>query len=569
MTSQTRFRCAIYTRKSSDEGLEQEFNSLDAQREACEAYIKSQAHQGWRPIPNEYDDSGHSGGTLERPAMQRLLGDIKRRRVDVIVVYKIDRLTRSLADFARLAELFDANEVSFVSVTQQFNTTTSMGRLTLNVLLSFAQFERELTGERIRDKMAASKKKGMWMGGNVPLGYEPNGRTLAVNVTEAEVVRTLFQLYLQKGNVREVKAEIERLGLRTKLRIYPNGRQTGGVSFSRGHIYRILGNAIYVGEIAYKKQAYPGLHDPIIDRRTWDATQKMLRENVKGRPAGKAAESGNLLTGLLIDSRGNRFTPSHAMKGGRRYRYYVERALVAGDRPARAKIRRIPAHEIETVVRDAFLDLLVTPDKLVEALGGDPAVAEADDAIRKARALHREVQAAPASLSERFRPVLHAVVLDDNAVRIRIARAGLRLMIGVSVNKDRDETDEIYDLIVPTRVHMHGSRLKLVIENSGQPPKREPDPVLAKTIAQAHHWLGLLTRGKVNSVHEIAKQEGLTASYVSRVIRLGCLAPTIIQDMLDSRHPIEVTARRLTLREDLAIEWGAQRRQLGFPKVDD
>lgn len=562
MTIQKRLRCAIYTRKSTDEGLEQEFNSLDAQREACEAYIKSQAHQGWRPIPDEYDDGGHSGGTLERPAMQRLLGDVRARRVDVIVVYKIDRLTRSLADFARLAELFEAHEVSFVSVTQQFNTTTSMGRLTLNVLLSFAQFERELTGERIRDKMAASKKKGMWMGGNVPLGYEPNGRTLTINDAEAEVVRTLFQLYLQKGNVREVKANADRLGLRTKLRVFPNGRRTGGVPFSRGHIYRILGSPIYVGEIAYNKQTYPGLHKPIIDRQTWDAAQKMLRENVKGQRLQKSAGSRNLLTGLLFDSQGNRFTPSHAMKGGQRYRYYVDRALVAGDQPTNAKVRRIPAHEIETVVRDGLMDLLVSPDRLIDALG-DPTATEATDAIRKARSLHREVQSIPTSWADRLRPVLHQVVLEDGAVRIRVAQASLRKVVGAPGGRERTETDGIYDLTIAARVHMRGAGLKLVIENSGLPTRREPDPALVRTIAQAHHWLDFLTSGKASSVHEIAKLEGLTASYVSRVMRLACLAPGIIEDILNARHPIEVHTRRLLLRENLAINWNQQSRQLG------
>ena len=253
-----RRRCAIYTRKSSEEVLEQDFNSLAAQREACEAYIRSQQHEGWLLARNRYDDGGFSGGNLERPAAQRLLTDIRAGRSDIVVVYKVDRLTRSLADFARLVELFDAQGVSFVSVTQQFNTTSSMGRLTLNVLLSFAQFEREVTGERIRDKIAASKKKGMWMGGNVPLGYDANERTLVINPAEAETVRRVFALYRELGCVRRVKEEADRLGLRTKCSTTTNGTERGGKPFSRGHLYTLLSNPIYTGQIAHKGELHPG-----------------------------------------------------------------------------------------------------------------------------------------------------------------------------------------------------------------------------------------------------------------------------------------------------------------------
>jgi len=268
-TDAGRRHCAIYTRKSSEEGLEQEFNSLAAQREACEAYIHSQQHEGWVLVRTRYDDGGFSGGKLERPALQRLLADIRMGRIDIVVVYKVDRLTRSLADFARLVEIFDAQNVSFVSVTQQFNTTSSMGRLTLNVLLSFAQFEREVTGERIRDKIAASKKKGIWMGGNVPLGYDVDKRTLVINPAEAETVRRIFALYRELGCVRQVKDEADRLGLRTKRRRMEKGAERGGTPFSRGHIYRLLSNPIYSGQIAHKDQLYPGQHQPLIDDEMW------------------------------------------------------------------------------------------------------------------------------------------------------------------------------------------------------------------------------------------------------------------------------------------------------------
>src|SRR5882757_6511919 len=319
----SRRRCAIYTRKSSEEGLEQEFNSLAAQREACEAYIRSQQHEGWLLARSRYDDGGFSGGNLERPAAQRLLADIRAGRIDIVVVYKVDRLTRSLADFARLVELFDAQGVSFVSVTQQFNTTSSMGRLTLNVLLSFAQFEREVTGERIRDKIAASKKKGMWMGGNAPLGYDASERSLAVNPAEAETVRCIFALYRELGCVRRVKEEADRLGLRTKHSTTASGTERGGRSFSRGHIYHLLSNPIYIGEIAHKGQLYPGQHPALIDAETWTAVRDQLVTNATNHRRKADAAEPSLLAGLLTDARGERFTPSHAVKKGRRYRYYV------------------------------------------------------------------------------------------------------------------------------------------------------------------------------------------------------------------------------------------------------
>ncbi len=299
----SRRRCAIYTRKSSEEGLEQEFNSLAAQREACEAYIRSQQHEGWVLARNRYDDGGFSGGNLERPAAQRLLTDIRAGRIDIVVVYKVDRLTRSLADFARLVELFDAQGVSFVSVTQQFNTTSSMGRLTLNVLLSFAQFEREVTGERIRDKIAASKKKGMWMGGNVPLGYDASERTLVINPAEAETVRRVFALYREFGCVRRVKEETDRLGLRTKCSTTTNGTERGGKPFSRGHLYTLLSNPIYTGHIGHKGELHPGQQAALIDDESWStvsgparsqyeqpsAQGESSRAELAGRPAGRCS----------------------------------------------------------------------------------------------------------------------------------------------------------------------------------------------------------------------------------------------------------------------------------------
>ena len=359
----------IYTRKSSEEGLEQDFNSLDAQREACEAYIRSQAGQGWKPVRALYDDGGHSGGTLQRPGLERMLADIETGKIDTVVVYKVDRLTRSLADFAKIVEIFDAHGVSFVSVTQQFNTTTSMGRLTLNILLSFAQFEREVTGERIRDKIAASKRKGLWMGGHVPLGYEPNGRTLVINEPEAETVRTVFRLYLERGTVRKVKAETDRLGLRTKVRSGKARRMAGGRPLSRGYIYHLLGNPLYIGRIKHHGEHHEGRHPAIIDLETWKAVQAQLASQSPPIPDEKPRfRHPSPLRGKLFDESGIGLTAKHAVKNDKRYRYYVSRRLAAGHDGAKPpeldQAWRLPAREIERIVSEAVRNLFTDSAEL-------------------------------------------------------------------------------------------------------------------------------------------------------------------------------------------------------------
>ena len=320
-------RCAIYTRKSSEEGLEQDFNSLHAQREACAAYVLSQASEGWSLLPGDYDDGGLSGGTLERPALLRLLADIAAGKIDIVVVYKVDRLTRSLLDFAKLVEKFDAAGTSFVSVTQSFNTTTSMGRLTLNMLLSFAQFEREVTAERIRDKIAASKARGMWMGGNPPLGYKPDGRSLEIVPEHAQLVREIFQRYLDIGNVRLLAQQLADAGICVPLRTSLTGRRMGGGLFTRGQIYKILSNPISLGEIHHKSRVYDGKREAIIERELWDADQARLADNTQGQQRGATAKSPSLFAGRVFDETGEPLVASHASKGKVRYRYYVSRAL--------------------------------------------------------------------------------------------------------------------------------------------------------------------------------------------------------------------------------------------------
>jgi DNA invertase Pin-like site-specific DNA recombinase len=354
MTTESKavIRCAIYPRKSSEEGLEQSFNSLDAQREACAAFIASQRHEGWRALPALYDDGGYSGGNLERPALKSLLDDIQANKVDTIVVYKVDRLTRSLADFAKIVEALDARGVSFVSVTQQFNTTTSMGRLTLNILLSFAQFEREVTGERIRDKIAASKRKGMWMGGTVPLGYDVKDRKLVVNPQDAKMVVRLFHLYLELGCVSKLKARLDQEGIKSKDRTSAAGKRSGGTSYCRGALYQILKNRIYLGEIPHRGQNHPGEHAAIVSRELWDRVQAQLKSDHQGRRNGLKANSPSLLVGLLQDAEGNRFTPCYTSKNGRRYRYYVCPAASDGREAGKVANRpsRVPAHDVERQV---------------------------------------------------------------------------------------------------------------------------------------------------------------------------------------------------------------------------
>jgi DNA invertase Pin-like site-specific DNA recombinase len=345
------FRCAIYTRKSTEHNLDLEFNSLDAQREACEAYIKSQAHEGWRLVRDRYDDGAFSGASLDRPALQSLLADVRRGKIDIIVVYKVDRLTRSLADFAKLVELFDQQAVSFVSVTQSFNTTSSMGRLTLNVLLSFAQFEREVIGERVRDKIAASKRKGIWVGGPVPLGYRCVDKKLLVVPGEADTVRMIFARYLELGSMGALVAELDRRGIRTKVNGRADGRVRGGIRFGVGSLAHLLKNRFYIGEVVYRGEMHRGEHAPILDRDMFEAVQAKLAANAVARQL-RLKRSPAILTGRIFDDRGNRMSPTHSNKLGVRYRYYVSHALLQNRKSEAGSVPRVPAPEIEVLVLD-------------------------------------------------------------------------------------------------------------------------------------------------------------------------------------------------------------------------
>lgn len=421
-------RCAIYPRKSSEEGLEQSYNSLDAQRDACAAYVLSQAGEGWTLLPQPYDDGGYSGGTMERPALQCLLADIEARRVDVVVVYKVDRLTRALADFARIVEIMDGHGASVVSVTQAFNTTTSMGRLTLNVLLSFAQFEREVTGERIRDKIAASKRKGMWMGGIVPLGYRPAGRTLEVIEAEADLVRHIFHRYQKLGSVHRLRDALQAEGVVSKRRVSRSGREFGGAPFGWGALYHLLRNPIYLGEIRHKGVTYPGQHPAIVDRELFEAVQCSLDENTAapgeatGRGRTFAAPEKSPLRGILFDGNGERMSPVSARKkGGATYRYYVSQSLQTGRRNAIGQKRRINAGLLEAFVYDRLARLDLVP------------VGPAAPDWEAARSLLQrvEVDATQLRMVLTALPKLQALAADATALCARLGdEAALTLMLG-------------------------------------------------------------------------------------------------------------------------------------------
>jgi site-specific DNA recombinase len=548
-------RCAIYTRKSSEEGLEQDFNSLHAQREACEAFIKSQAGEGWRLVKTAYDDGGMSGGTMERPALQYLLSDINQGLIDVVVVYKVDRLTRSLSDFAKMVEVFDARGVSFVAVTQQFNTTTSMGRLTLNVLLSFAQFEREVTGERIRDKIAASKKKGMWMGGLVPLGYDVIDRRLVVNQSEAEVVREIFRQYLKLGSVRLLMEDLKRRGIRSKVRVAKNGKQTGGNSFFRGALYSVLSNPIYIGEIRHKGIHHPGLHESIADRELWDATQLLLR-NHAGRRAPRARRSDpSPLTSKLFDESGQSLTPSHAVKGERRYRYYVSRNLIKGPVDSTGRGWRLPAPEIEQTIATAVGQILNDQTEIANAAQATglaenrlPSIFSTAEAWRARLKSELEAGAALSALVER-------VDLTDANVRV-----SLKVPIADARDQSSGSGGELtLTRVFPMRIRRRGVEMRLVIKGSGAPAARA-DLALLKAVARANQWSADLLTGRAHSVAEIAERKGVGARYVRRLLRLAFLAPKIVEAIAAGRQPPELTAEALAERIELPLLWTDQER---------
>ena len=502
-------RCAIYTRKSTEHGLELEFNSLDAQREACEAYIKSQASLGWKVITQPYDDPAFSGGNLERPALQRLLKDIDAGKVDVVVVYKIDRLTRSLADFAKLVEAFDARSISFVAVTQQFNTTTSMGRLTLNVLLSFAQFERELSSERVRDKVAASRRKGKWTGGTVPLGYEARDKKLVINPTEAETVRIIFRRYIELQSFGRLVTDLDKRGIVTKRRNTKVKKFNGGIPFTYGPLAHFLKNRIYIGETGHGGKWYPGEHKAIIDRKIFNKVQELLAVGANKRKV-KRSESGALLMGKLFDDRGNAMSPSFSSKNGVRYKFYVSSALLRGRKLQAGSIARVSATNIEQPVMSA----------LRERLKVDKAMLDADII---------GTYVARAELSSRT-----IKITTSPAAKIRSSQ-----------------------FTIPWQPPQADSAS--IVEATSE---RQPDAKLVQAVVRAYAWVRDLKNNKFETVEALAASVNLHPKLVRQELRHAFLAPTITEVILKGEQPTALFLARIP--KTLPLAWPEQRRALGF-----
>ena len=509
-------RCAVYTRKSTDHNLDLAFNSLDAQREACEAYIKSQAHEGWKLISDQFNDGAFSGASLVRPALQELLDVVRARRVDIIVVYKVDRLTRSLADFAKLVELFDEHEVSFVSVTQSFNTTSSMGRLTLNVLLSFAQFEREVIGERVRDKISASKRRGIWVGGPIPLGYRSVDKKLEIVPEEAALVRKIFSDYLRLGSVGELAASLEREGIKPRPRLLANGRTVAAERFMVGPLAHLLKNRFYIGEVVYQGETNPGEHEPILERELFEAVQSRMADKKVLRQQARA-QSPALLMGLIFDDRGNPMSPSHANKKGVRYRYYVSHALLQNRKNAAGSVRRVSAPDVEALIADAigkeFPPLEDIPDR---------------DLIRQ------HVQ----------RVTIHA-----KQIEITIQQG--------NTNSASDQRSALNIPFTPNSLRKKGISHSPATTANIDP---ETQDILLKAIARARGWMEDLVSGKVTSTEEIAITENLAERHVRFLLPLAFLSPRIIAAIANGIAPAGMTVSNLA--RALPHKWSDQERIL-------
>ena len=560
MNNKPTVRCAIYTRKSSNEGLDQEFNSLDAQYEACVAYTASQRHEGWKLVSHRYDDGGVSGGTLERPALNRLLNDIDAGRIGMIIVYKIDRLTRSLADFAKLIERLDAANCSFVSITQAFNTSSSMGRLTLNVLLSFAQFEREVTAERIRDKIAASKKKGLWMGGSVPLGFDrhtdPKVQSLVVNRTEAKTVQTLFELYEQKGCLRRVADTALKLGLRSKYRVSASGRKSGGSQFTRGQIHHLLTNPVYLGKIRHKDKVWPGLHDAIITQEVWDRVQiKLQAASARARGEGKSHGTANgklagtsILVGKFRDDAGDRLTPSHTTRRGKKMRYYVSNRLLKGDKDASGW--RLPAPALESAVRSIVAEHInecALHHKVLEA----PTAGQTTAVSNRALNVSEDLGGRKSAL---LRSLIKSGLVSLGQINIELNEGVFAKELSVPVD---DLNPAALSICAPFQMRRRGVETRLIAGI----PEPAPDTILIRALALAHRFVDDMRKGI--SMIEIAKREKHSESYVRTRAQLAFLSPKIQTAILQGTQPPELSLERI-VRSTVPLDWKDQERAYGF-----
>jgi DNA invertase Pin-like site-specific DNA recombinase len=595
-SSQPRLRCAVYTRKSTEEGLDQEFNSLDAQREACAAFITSQAGLGWKLVADRYDDGGISGGTMERPALQRLLQDIRDRKVDVVVVYKIDRLTRSLADFAKIVEVFDGNGVSFVSVTQQFNTTTSMGRLTLNVLLSFAQFEREVTAERIRDKIAASRKKGMWMGGRIPLGYAVVDRKLVVEPQSAEIVHHMFRRLLELGSVGELLAELRRqhpAGIQlqhsggageepaspdnaaSSSQPEPTARQK--LVFMRGPLTYLLTNPIYIGKVKHHDAFHDGAHEPIIDRDLFDRVQEQLTRRAPQRARSTNAKSAHLLTGLLFDETGDRLTPTSSSNHGRRYRYYISARLKAEGRSGRNGWR-LPAQEIESLVVRQMALILLDRKLIADWIARHALHAHIAEGLQRTEVLATTLASAIPSEKQRLlADLLHRIVVTPNSIVFEIDTAAVfRLATGDDgdtlpagdqsrpsdvnqIGADDGDVRSIYTIERPAILARRGVGMCIVVDG---PDERKANADLVNLIARSNYFLARLTDGSCASIKQLVATLNVHPADISRILPLAFLAPSIVEHVLNGTQLPSLTPAYLRRGIDLPADWSAQRAAL-------
>jgi site-specific DNA recombinase len=534
-------RCAVYTRKSTEHNLDLEFNSLDAQREACEAYIKSQAHEGWRLIASRYDDGAFSGASLDRPALQRLLTDIQAGKIDIVVVYKVDRLTRSLADFAKLVELFDRHSVSFVSVTQHFNTTSSMGRLTLNVLLSFAQFEREVIGERVRDKIAASKRKGIWVGGPVPLGYASANKKIMVVPKEAKAIRLIFQRYLDLGSIGALVQELDRRGIRTKRQEIKNGRVRGGIRFGVGSVAHLLRNRFYIGEVVYRSKVHKGEHEPIVDQALFEAVQERLDAGIAARRM-RLRGSQAILTGRIFDDRDNRMTPTQTNKNGARYRYYVSHAILQRRRGEAGSVARAPAPEIESIV--------------VKALRAQLGRADQGDL-----------------------PIDQRALVERHLDRVTLRSRTIDVQVRVAPREDEPE-GENHDAEKGSAGRGHSSRTVSIpwnpiparatkgilhSETAGNAWNQERRDLLLAAIARARAWIDELAEGRTTSFTEIAKREGKCERHIRFLAPLAFVSPRCIAAIIEGSAPNGLTVSDLA--RSLPYSWSEQERRLGVAPI--
>ncbi|MBG57791.1 MAG: resolvase [Porticoccus sp.] len=559
-------RCAIYTRKSSEEGLEQSFNSLHAQREACEAYIRSQAAEGWVLMDTVYDDGGFSGGTIDRPALKQLLRDIDNGLVDLVMVYKVDRLSRSLADFVRLIEQFDQQNISFVSVTQQFNTASSMGRLTLNVLLSFAQFEREVTSERIRDKIAASKKKGLWMGGAVPLGYDVVNKQLVVNDLEAQQVRQLFEQYLGFGSVKKLKSWADHQGMLSKRRTTQKQRQMGGCAISRGALYTILKNPTYIGKVAHQNELFDGQHQGIMETVLWQEVQAKLSQNRQQQQLKTHCQSPSLLAGILFDDLGNPMSPSHSKKGKKRYRYYVSQALLQFREQDAGSVTRLGGKDIEDIVITQLKALLSNPNQLLNGVNNGTLSATDHQALTKnAGAIakkwdHQSTEKQITYLKnfiQRITVSRHQVVINLSGAEILTHCLGRNLL-----GQHQSNVSNPIKLAIPVHLKRCGIETRLIMVN-GPAPKTHSSSVkaLQTALLKALTWNQELITGKALSASEIAKREKVTSRYVTHILKLAFLSPAIIKSIIQGSLPASFNME-VFKKMDLKYFWDDQEDKL-------